>query len=266
MGDGELPAPREAEMWRLVEQVIRHAIEETYRSCVQRSDLPAAARLLGWARQAALLGIETDAFDKFVRCARFEVDFDSTITTKGSRTGTQSSATHDGSFRVVANDVLIEFGTIPEGPLTHSGSAFTSTVSYPGECNLESHTVFARADPGKLTPIVVLDINPFETPPGAQPPPRRHKLRLSVSRYPVEHYRTYNTGCTAGDTGTHTNWRWHDIFASFRGQSSVAEMVLDADMQQGTLVGAKTFSHKRVTSSTTDEETTFVELWHKPLP
>ena len=261
---------RYADMLQRLMRILNNAVNETYTKCVSEHDLPAGARMLGWLRQAALLSIETDrGFDDFVRCARFEVDFDSTITTSGGFTGTQQSQSWSGSWHVKAENLLIEIGTgeIPQAPIKDAGSSYTHTTTIPSNsCTLTTTTTFTSMDDGKLFASLVLDINLRETPENGVPQPRRHKLRLHVNTPPKEWYQSQNSGCSSGTGTPYWNTWWDDFFGDFRGaNSSVLLMDIDAGDQVGDLIADETFTGTRQSGgNSTQNETTGVQLWHKP--
>jgi hypothetical protein len=110
---------------------------------------------------------------------------------------------------------------------------------------------------------LVLDINLRETPPSGVLPPRRHKLRLQVSSGPGETYTHQNSGCsTTSSTSTGTMWR--DFFQDFHDNNTVLLMDIDAAEQVGDLIADRTFSDSQTGGNSTENETTDVQLWHKP--
>ena len=261
---------RYADMVARLERVILHAIDETYERCVDESSLAAAARLLGWARQATLLSIANEGFERWTRCARFEVEFDSTVTTKGSLSGDTQSQSHDGTFHVVVDDLLIDFGDftnpIPSGSLRHQGSTFSQTITYaPSDsCTLVTTVTLTGTATGTMHASIAFDINPFETPAAAGEPARRHVLRLNVTNGTDETYTHQNSGCST-NSETSTSNRWKSIFGSFHGNGASLVIELDAEDQTGAVVGTKSYSNERTTGGTRETELTFVELWHRPL-
>lgn len=265
---------RNTDLYTRLAKILQHAINETYNRCVVEHSLPAGARLLGWSRQAGLLGFEAmsvDGFEKFTRCARFEVGFDSTVTTRGSIDGDTLDQEHNGSFRVVVSDLMIEFGTgaIPTGTLTHNGSTYSSTIRYAPnqDCQLVTTTTIDSLSTGKLAASIAFDINPFEAPPPPLvEPPRKHKLRLHVQQNPVETYKHQNSGCD-DSSSTSTDWKWSHIFADFHQHSAALEIEMDAFEQIGDLIGSAHFTGSRTDGGgTTFTEDTRVELYHRPLP
>ncbi|MGH2714220.1 MAG: hypothetical protein ACRDM7_10120, partial [Thermoleophilaceae bacterium] len=269
-GDPEFER-RHSEMRDRLERVILHAIHETYERCINESSLAAAARLLGWSRQAALLSIANDGFEKWTRCARFEVEFDSTVTTEGSRSGDVSSEEHEGSFRVVVDDLIIDFadviwGEVPSGTLRHQGSRYTQTITYApsDDCTLVSTTTLTGTSTGTMHASIEFDINRFEEPPGAEEPPRRHVLRLIVASGTDETYTHQNSGCDDG-VSQGTNAMWKSLFARFHGSASLI-IELDAEDQTGAMVGTQSYSNEHTSDGTRQTELTFVELWHRPQP
>ena len=261
---------RYADMMARIEKVLLNAIEETYARCVTENSLAAGARLLGWTRQATILGIENDGFEKWMKCARYEVEFDSTVTSEGGFTGSTQSQSHNGSLRVVAGELIIDFatiatGTIPSGPLTYQGASWTNTTTYApsGDCTLVTTTSLIGTTPGTLRASIEFDVNPFEPPPGEDDVPRKHVLRLSAQGT-GESYRSQNSGCSSTSSDS-TDTKWRTLFGSFHGNLPSLTVELDAEDQVGEVIGTKTFTGERSSGGTTVSEETYVELWHKPL-
>ena len=268
MNKGEKYDAKYNDMLQRLIRVLNNAVKETYAKCVKDHDLAAGARMVGWLRQAALLSIETDmGFDEFVKCMRFEVDFDSTITTDGGFDGDTQDQSWNGSWHVKAENILMEIGSgqVDSGPIKNAGSSYTHTTTHApsSSCTLVSTTTLTSMEDGVMAVGLVLDINPRETPPSGVLPSRRHKLRLHVTTAPKEHYRSQNSGCS---TGSSTSWntRWDDIFGGFRDNSSVLLVDIDPDEQVGDLVTDRRIVSSETGWDTTEEETTDVQLWHKP--
>jgi hypothetical protein len=274
LAEGAEYEARNTDLYTRLAKILQNAIDETYNRCVVEHSLPAGARLLGWSRQAALLGFDAmsqDGFEKFMRCARFEVGFDSTVTTDGSTDGQTQDQEHSGTFRVVVSGLLIEFGTgaIPTGTLTHTGSTYSSTITYPPseECQLMTTTSITAFSTGTLTASIEFDINPFEPPPPPLvEPPRKHILRLHVQQNPGETYQHQNSGCDSTST-TSTDTKWSSIFAGFHENSAQLVIEMDAFDQIGDLLGSAQFTGNRTDGAgTTFTEDTKVELFHRPQP
>lgn len=261
---------RQADMMARIKTILLNAIEETYARCVTENSLAAGARLLGWSRQAAIMGIENDGFEKWMKCARYEVEFDSTVTSEGGFTGSTQSQSHNGSLRVVAGELIIDFatiatGAIPSGPLTYQGASWTHTTTYApsGDCTPVTTTSLIGTTPGTLRASIEFDINLFEPPPGEDDVPRKHVLRLSAQGT-GESYRAQNSGCSSTSSDS-TDTRWRSIFAGFHGNLPSVTVELDASDQVGEVIGTKTFTGRRTSGGTTQTEETYVELWHRPL-
>ena len=274
LAEGAEYEARSTDLYTRLAIILQHAIDETYNRCLFEHSLPAGVRLLGWARQAALLGFEAmgqDGFQKFMDCARFEVNFDSTVTTEGSSDGQTQDQQHSGTFRVVVSGLVIEFGTgvVPTGTLTHTGSTYSSTITYApsDDCQLVTTTSITGFSTGTLAAAIVFDINPFEPPPPPLvEPPRKHILRLHVQQNPGEEYRHQNSGCDDTST-TSTDSKWSSIFAGFHQNSPVLVIEMDAFEQVGDLLGSAHITGNRTDGGgTTFTEDTKVELYHRPQP
>ena len=93
---------RRDEMNAKIEKILQNAVNKAFERCVNDHDLEQIVRLASLARIAALMGyaFADDAFDKFMRCTNFEVDFDSRITSTlgwtGRTAGPASTTGHGG--------------------------------------------------------------------------------------------------------------------------------------------------------------------------
>ena len=188
-----------------------------------------------------------DAFDKFMRCTNFEVDFDSRITSTLGWTAQDGRAgEHDGAWRVRALDVPIDFTALsPERSLSWAETSYFQDYTYPcgdDEPPLHSYAQYkaGSAVAGKLRMLLSMDLNPREPPLEGQPapdPPDDY-LQILFQSSPKETYESWNEGCDNPNTRTpDTQSRWWTAFQGFHvGQSSPFKVRINRGDQVGDLI------------------------------
>jgi hypothetical protein len=120
-GDEELEAMA-AQVWPLVEQIIRHVFDVTYQRCVD-GDVNMAPRLLAFERTSQLLGLNLDGTAKLAQCLHFELDFAGTYTEREEGYFTKTAG-------VETSALPIELGSGIAGPLTLRGQAPVTHTSW----------------------------------------------------------------------------------------------------------------------------------------
>ena len=209
-----------------------------------------------------------------MKCARYEVEFDSTVTSEGGFTGSTQSQSHNGSLRVVAGELLIDFatiasGTLPSAPLTYQGASWTNTITYAPSCNctLVTTTTLLSTTPGTLRASIEFDINPFEPPPGEEDVPRKHVLRLSASGTGEIVPARRTPGCSSSFSDS-TDTQVADDLRQLPRQLAVADRRARRGRpgRRGHRDASRSSDEQHQSGDTTATEETYVELWHKPQP
>jgi VCBS repeat-containing protein len=268
----------EAEMWQEIEVVLRNAVDRAYIQCAQGHDLHQIIRLIGFEREAQLLGLDLgEAFPKALACAHFEVDFDALFTTDQVWTSTSGDRTfqENGKWEMAAERVPVDISGLGSGALNWTQFDFHSTdVQRGSSCTLTttvdgthstSYTVQVRLD---------LDLNSRELPPAGQPlpdPPKQYLVvdpQTPVSPFP-ETYRSQNSGCS-GNGSDFTGDHWKDLLESFHTEPDTptgARFLLNSTAAGGDLLDAQQIDRERGSGDirmTHDTETTTFEIFHAP--
>ena len=259
--------------WPGVLQAIwENAIHKGYTQCVENHDLDYIVRLVGIARATTLLGIEIgdDAFDKAVRCANFEVDFDS-IVTESFHFNTPDGRTGDteASWHVAADDVPIDITGLGTGSLYWKPSTYSQVMTYPcgsdgGVLRYETTMTATRPEP-EFTVLLQMDLNARE--PGT-PPPADRNIRLRMIQYDNDIGETYRTVATSWCTEaqpepvTVDEERWRQHYQSLHSGDFTDGIVgWTPAPAGGALIATRNYDHD------TGEETatTRFKLFHTPL-
>lgn len=258
---GDEDNPRHAEIMERVEKILRNVKDEKWADCLDH-DLGSISHLLRVARTAALMGYawEQEALDKAFGCARFEVRFDSLVTSATSWSGNLQTGSSEGRWRTRSTVVTEFLVSNNVGPLTWADFSYTmdNTITDPGSTCRLSETGTGTT-PGQLraqaTPLLGT-INVIEGAPGPTPVPVSSAVNVVSDAKPAETYQY--TSCD-GSTSTSTDSRWFGHY-----ESTGKFWTTDPAQQAGDFLDSKTFTivDDRPGSSTT--ETTTVEVWHKP--
>ncbi|NYJ03715.1 hypothetical protein HNR19_004413 [Nocardioides thalensis] len=263
---------------RVAEAVYRDA----WKQCSVEHGLEALPVLLRLARMAQLLGFPwgEEAFQRFLKCARFEVRFDSRITYSGTTpVGGENlynyPVQHSGSWRAKTTAIveLAVNGAIQQAPLPLTEASYHSHYSYPrsdGSMCSGSSTQTGSV-PGTLSTYAIPEIvkpNPAEILPGEEDTWREPVVNLLVVARPVQVKDTVRTvDCGGGDYTDTTTSRWLMQYNEFHEADPSLYRGTKAD-RSGDLMYAKTWddsvSHPNHLGGEVWQETTVLEVWHKP--
>jgi hypothetical protein len=258
---GDADNPRHAEILARVEAILHNVMNEGWTDCTDH-DLTAINKLLRVARWAALFGFAwwQEAQDKAFGCARFEVRFDSLITSAGSYSGTLQSGEHNGRWRTSATVTVPFLSMDAAGPLAFTQFSYSgSNTIHDTDPDCTSTTTGTGTAPGQLRAVVVpilgLNVREGETPP---PPPVQVSTMVPGTARPTETY--LRTPCN-GPADSMTDSRWASFFNQMR--PSTLHTFGEADQLED-LVGTKSWTSTRSSGGNTETEQTTVEVWHMP--
>ena len=264
--------PREGEMWQLIEIVIRNAVDKGFHACHDDHDLTQIIRLMELQRFALLLGLDIgDALGKALACAHFAVDFDAKFTrTDHSTNGGGGPYDLSATWDMAANHIPVDVsgGT---GPLAWQQFAYHSTSVFPGSSCTLTTTVDGTTDKDITVQAVLdLDLTPRETPPPGQPKPapRAGYVQLSPAiDFTMESYHSQDSGCST-QASDYTDFNWYSLLGEFHqgpGENATRVRIkLDPSTQAGDLIDAEHIERSKITGTTHDGESTFVEIFHTP--
>lgn len=253
---GDEDNPRHADVLERVERILANVVDEAWQDCLDH-DLLAIQKLVRVARAAALLGFDfsDDAFDKFLRCDRFEMTFTSEHSSAHSYSGSlQSGSTtiaYATSATVTVNGLTDNWSKA--GPVSFTSfSYFSENLIHDSDPECYSSTVGTGAyAPGKVTASVVptLTINVREGD--------REEVVLSAGliENPGPTAELRRTGCDGG-TSTQTA-EFASLGDGIRSwESTPAE-------QQGELIDTESWD-EFPSEGVHDQGT--IEIRHVPLP
>jgi hypothetical protein len=268
----------ENEMWQEIQVVLRNAVDRAYTLCAQQHDLHQIIRLIGFEREAQILGLDLgDAFNKALACAHFEVNFDALFTSDDAWTSTGGDRTYEehGKWEMAADRVPIDINGVATGPLKYTQFSFHSTDVLQGSsCTLTTTVDGTTATDFTVRMRLDLDLNSREVPPAGQPAPAPRKQYLVVepqtpnNPFP-ERYHTQDSGCS-GIGSDSDEGRWSSLLESFHTEPDTpigARFLLNPDASGSDLLDAQQIDRDRgsggVSNSHDTEHTTF-EIFHTP--
>jgi hypothetical protein len=270
-------------------RVLRNALARAYARCVNEHTLKDIVRITVIGKTAQRMheagwpgfDFAPEALEKWHKCARFEVTFDSQLTYFRwwqPAEDPRYSVLEDGNWRVSAQSLVIDYTARGTAVLGWSEFSFDYVDRYP--CGDEGETGSSHAEGvGTLDDTIRaslrLDLDPRETPPAGQPAPAPPDNRLDVTvGNPLEIDHGWEEGCWPWDNGNFERGRWRDQFDSFHvadDDGTLPEVVtVPVPLSAATtdLLVAKTFDRERGIGDLTPRETelTTVELRHRPAP
>ena len=261
---GDTTNPRHDEVMERVERILRRVLTQRWAEC-RAHDLRAIPDLIRMARTAALMHLawEQEAWDKTLGCTRFEIRFESLITSAGSYTGTLQSGGHQGRW---ATTGTVEVGMLDQqatGPLTYQEFAYTSyNTIHDADPECTSTTVGTTTTPGLLGAIAVPRLPSLNTFEGAEERPLVPVVNAVMApggaSEPRETYR--RTPCN-GPSQDRTDSLWAGLFRNLRPDTM---WQTDPDQQQADFLGSKTWESTSGTAGQGQTERTEVEVWHRP--
>lgn len=283
VGDDENDATEEMQdaMARVL-RVAQALYKDAWKQCSQEHGLEALPLLLRLSRMAQLLSLPwgQEAFERFMKCARFEVRFDSRITYSGTTAvGGEElynyPVQHTGSWRAKTS-AIVEFavnGAIQQAPLPLTEATYHSQYSYPRS---DGSTCSGSSDqtgsvPGILYTYAIPEIeepNPEEILPGEEDTWQEPVVNLLVVARPLQVKDTVRTvDCGGGDYTNTTTSRWLMQYDDFHEDDAAVIRGTKTD-RSGDLMYAKTWdnsaSHPNHLGGEVWQETTVLEVWHKP--
>ena len=258
---GDESNPRHAEIMARVERILRNVMTAGWADC-QDHDLSSIGKLLGVARQAALLGFafQQEAQDKAFGCARFEVRLDSLVTSVGSFSGTLQSGQHNGRWHTKGAVTVPFLSMDASGPISFTEFAWSSSNTlHDADPDCTSTTVGTTTTPGTMraTAVPIVGLNVREGVPFPKPAVMASAIVPATSQ-PRETYQ--RTPCN-GPVETSTDTRWASFLGVMRPDSA---WTFDPTEQQADLIGTKTWLYSETRGGGTDTGETTMEVWHRP--
>lgn len=258
---GDEDNPRHAEILQRIENILKNVKDEKWADCLDH-DLGSIDDLLRVARMAALMGYdwEPEALDKAFGCARFEIRFDSLVTSSASWSGDLQNGSEQGQWHT-QSAVVVEFLVFNSvAPLTWADFSYSmhNTITDPGSTCNQSETGISTA-PGQLraqaAPLLGT-INVIEGAQGPTPVPVSTAVQVVSGAKPTE---TYEYTTCDGSTSTSTDSRWYWGY-----DDSGKLWTTDPANQVGDFIDSKTFTITDDRPGSSETEVTTIEVWHKP--
>ena len=260
-------------------RVFTAVYNDAWKRCSQEHELEMMPLLLRIARQAQLLGLAwgSAAEQRFKDCSRFEVRFDSRVTYAGTwPVGGENlynyPHTGAGAWRAQATVIssLQENSGFGQASLPLTEASYHSEYSYPRSDGSTCHgsTDQTGSTPGTLRTTVIpsFPANPREVPPDGGWTPTPVDLLISVQPTGVLDIRR-TVDCGGGDYTNTLTSEWLFTFRDFH-PADLNLVYGKKDDRSADLMYAKTWNNSENEPNhlggETWNETTTVEVWHKP--
>jgi hypothetical protein len=236
-----------------LEKLIEGMYTRAQQRCASQHDLTQISRILGFDRSEQLLGLDLHTITDDVKCARFRVDFDSTITITpgGSEVGSWT-------LEYVAHPTITFLGVQEGGGPVFTGSTTGSYAKAQGTVGDPSNGAFLEATSGTGTTFAVDNFClPIANSACAQP-----SLVFDLGM-PTETYVTDNGRQL---TVPYFVVGWGIVHASERAAIvSPSAFALPLTTESGALIAHGTFSGSGVWGGTGQvSESTTIDVYHTP--
>lgn len=271
LGTADHPAvaAQHDDVFRLVERILRNAVNQGHQRCVAEHHLNEVVRLIAFERTAQLIGgLDLgDASGKAVKCARFELDLH-VESTKVSPDHYTAETTVD------VQDILLQLdpGTLRiegEKGLTYTRFVLTSNDQH---CSWSKNGEARGIEPARVFDLG-LDYNMVEeVQPDGQVVIKIKPPKVAMAFDPGFGDEPLRWECPEGDSGTEDAGSyaatWYILHANERRAGFFMLEDWASTVGEGALIARKTYSRGPIGSEggVQHTEATTLELYHTPQP